>query len=347
MTDPDRSSLVIDCHGHFTTEPAHFRAFRDARIAHLRGRGPAPDRYEGVPDEELHDIIAGNQRALQWERGTDMTLISPRASGMGHHHRDQEVANTWAALSNDTIARICALFPSNFAPVAQLPQMDGGDVQAVVAEIERCADLGFVGVNINPDPSGGAWTSPPITDAWWDPIWTALVRLRMPAMIHVSASTSPALHTTGAHYLAADTVVFMQLLQGDLFERHPELRLVIPHGGGAVPYHWGRYRGLAVMLDKPPLSEHLMRNVFFDTCVYHQAGINTLFSVIPVDNILFGSELLGAVKAIDPETGHPFDDTRRYVDELGLEEDLEAAVFETNARHVYPRLDELLFAQGR
>jgi 4-oxalmesaconate hydratase len=166
-------------------------------------------------------------------------------------------------------------------------------------------------------------------------------------MIHVSGSCSPALHTTGAHYLAADTVVFMQLVEGELFQRHPGLRLVIPHGGGAAPYHWGRYRGLATMLDKPSLPEHLMHNVFFDTCVYHQAGIDLLFGVIDPKNILFGSELLGAVRATDPETGHDFDDTKRYIDALGLDDETRQAVFEGNARRVYPRLDALLTAQGR
>ena len=62
--------------------------------------------------------------------------------------------------------------------------------------------------------------------------------------------------------------------------------------------------------------EHVMRNVLFDTCVYHQPGIDLLFGVIAVDNILFGSEMVGAVRGIDPETGHHFDDTKRYVDAL-------------------------------
>jgi 4-oxalmesaconate hydratase len=85
-----------------------------------------------------------------------------------------------------------------------------------------------------------------------------------------------------------------------------------------VPYHWGRYRGLADMLKKPPLSEHVMKNVYFDTCVYHQPGIDLLFKVIEIDNILFGSEMVGAVRGIDPTTGNYFDDTLRYIDSLDI-----------------------------
>ena len=66
-------------------------------------------------------------------------------------------------------------------------------------------------------------------------------------MIHVSGSCNVNFHATGAYYINADTTAFMQLIQGDLFDDFPELRLIIPHGGGAVPYHWGRYRGLADM----------------------------------------------------------------------------------------------------
>jgi len=135
-------------------------------------------------------------------------------------------------------------------------------------------------------------------------------------------------------------------LQGDLFSRFPGLRFIIPHGGGAVPYHWGRYRGLADMLKQPSLDTHLMNNVFFDTCVYHQPGIDLLADVIENKNILFGSEMVGAVRGIDPQTGHYFDDTKRYVDALDISEDERRAIFEGNARHVFPRLDALLKERG-
>jgi 4-oxalmesaconate hydratase len=174
-----------------------------------------------------------------------------------------------------------------------------------------------------------------------------MVDLEVPAMIHVSSSCNTNFHATGAHYMNADTTAFMQLLQGDLFASYPDLRFVIPHGGGAVPYHWGRYRGLADMLDKPDLATHLMSNVYFDTCVYHQAGINLLFEVIDIDNIVFGSEMVGAVRGIDRTTGHYFDDTKRYVDAPDLSSEDREKVYSKNARHVYPRLDRLLTKQGR
>ncbi|KQW46933.1 4-oxalomesaconate hydratase [Nocardioides sp. Root1257] len=333
--------MIIDCHGHYTTAPAAHTGWREAQLAAYAAGDPAP-AYPRLSDDEIRESIEANQLRLQRERGTDLTLFSPRASAMGHHEGDLAVSTRWAQVSNDLIARVVELFPDNFAGVAQLPQTAGDPLDAAVAELRRVVDLGFVGLNLNPDPSGGHWTAPPLTDPYWFPIYEAMCELDVPAMVHVSASCNPAFHATGAHYLNADTTAFMQLLQGDLFTQFPELRLVIPHGGGAVPYHWGRYRGLADMLGRPPLQDHLMGNVFFDTCVYHQPGIDLLTSVIDARNVLFGSEMVGAVRGIDPTTGHYFDDTLRYVERSPLTESQRLAVCEGNARAVYPLLDRRL-----
>ena len=339
--------MIIDCHGHYTTAPGDLQIFRDAQIAHYEDTAKAAPRLAAISDDAIRETIENNQLRALKERGSDMTIFSPKASAMAHHIGDEAVSMTWTRINNDLIHRVTQLFPENFIGVCQLPQSVGVPVENVRAELERCVtELGFVGCNLNPDPSGGLWSGPPLTDRTWYPLYEKLVELEVPAMIHVSGSCNPNFHATGAHYINADTTAFMQFLQGDLFRDFPDLRLVIPHGGGAVPYHWGRYRGLADMLGRPPLTEHIMKNVFFDTCVYHQAGIDLLFRVIDIDNILFASEMFGAVKGIDPETGHYFDDTKRYVDALDLSDAQRQKVFEGNVRRAYPRLDAKLIALG-
>jgi 4-oxalmesaconate hydratase len=324
--------MIVDCHGHYTTEPKQLTDFRQAQLA------GASAELAPISDDEIRASIEDNQLRVMRERGLDLVIFSPRASAMGHDHPDVDVAVAWARASNDLVHRVTQLFPDRFAGVCQLPQTPNGPLEPVVAELRRCVEeLGFVGCNLNPDPSGGHWASPPLTDESWFPLYEAMVELDVPAMIHVSSSCNPAAHTLGAHYLNADTSAFMQLLLGDLFERYPTLRFVIPHGGGAVPYHWGRYHGLATRLERPPL-ERLLANVFFDTCVYHQPGIDLLGRVIPADNILFASEMLGAVRGTNPETGSGWDDTKRYVDSLDLPDGDKQKMFELNARRVYPRL---------
>ncbi|HEX5496713.1 MAG TPA: amidohydrolase family protein [Mycobacteriales bacterium] len=340
--------MIIDCHGHYTTAPGAHQEFRDAQLARLAdpGRGePAP---AAISDDAIAESIENTQLPMLRERGGDLMIFSPRASAMEQHVTDPATARGWARACNDLIQRVVGLFPRHFVGACQLPQTPGGSLDGSIAELRRCVgELGFVGCNLNPDPSGGHWTSAPLTDEYWYPLYEAMVELDVPAMIHVSASCNRNFHALGAHYLNADTTAFMQLVQGDLFGRFPTLRFVIPHGGGAVPYHWGRYRGLADRLGRPPLDTHVMRNVFFDTCVYHQAGIDLLHRVIDVDNILFASEMFGAVRGVDPQTGHHFDDTKRYLDNLGLDDRSRRKVLELNARRVYPRLDARLAAEGR
>jgi len=337
--------MIIDCHGHYTVLPPAHDAWRTAQVAAFEGGAPAPP-YPHISDDEIRETIEANQLRLLRERGADMTIFSPRASAMAPHVGDQGVAIGWAGACNDLIARVAGLYRHVFAPVCMLPQSPGADLSASLVELERCVGMGFIGCNLNPDPGGGHFRSPPLTDAYWFPIYEKMVELDVPAMIHVSGSCNPGLHATGAYYIAADTIAFMQLIEGDLFGRFPTLRFIIPHGGGAVPYHWGRYRGLADMLKKPDLSGHVMNNVFFDTCVYHQPGIDLLAGVIDTKNILFGSEMVGAVRGIDPTTGHYFDDTKRYVDALDISDSQRHAIFEGNARRVFPRLDAQLKERG-
>lgn len=339
--------MIIDCHGHYTTAPQQMQDYRDAQLAHYKDPSlPAPV-MKPISDDEIRESIELNQLKALKERGCDMTIFSPKASAMAHHIGDEAVSKVWTQHNNDLIHRVVSLFPEHFIGVCQLPQSVGVPIKNSVAELERCVtELGMVGCNLNPDPSGGHWNGPPLTDKSWYPFFEKMVELDVPAMIHVSGSCNPNFHYTGAHYINADTAAFMQFLEGDLFKDFPDLRLIIPHGGGAVPYHWGRYRGLADMMKKPPLSEHIMKNVSFDTCVYHQPGIDLLFRVIDIDNILFASEMFGAVRGVDPETGHNFDDTKRYIEALDLTEEERYKVYEGNARRVFPRLDQALRARS-
>jgi 4-oxalmesaconate hydratase len=340
--------MIIDCHGHFTTVPKRFRDWRTAQVDAANDPANAPALAEAVlADDEIRDGIGGGQLKLQQERGGDLTLFSPIAGLMSHHLGNERTSLEWATVSNNNVKRACELYPDNFVPVCQLPQSPGAPPANSVPELRRCVEeMGFVGCNVNPDPTGGYWTGKPFTDREWYPLFEAMCDLDVPGMVHVAASCNPNFHGTGAHYINADTSVFMQILQSDLFKDFPTLRLIIPHGGGAVPYHWGRYRGMSLEIAGRPL-EGLFDNVYFDTCVYHHPGVELLTKVIPARNVLFGSEMIGAVRGKDPDTGHYFDDTKRYVDACEALSDADRAlIFEGNARRVFPRLDAKLTAKG-
>lgn len=330
--------MIIDCHGHYTTIPSSVAAWRQRQTAPsadptlIGGRGELE-----VSDEEIRETIEGAQLRMQRERGTDLTIFSPRASWMGHHIGNLETSISWSRLQNDLIRRVSDLFPDSFAPACQLPQTPGEPLDAALEELERCVlEMGFVACNVNPDPTGGYWTGPPLWDAYWAPLWEKLCELDVPAMMHVSASANQNFHTTGSHYLGSDTTVFMQALSSGFMNDYPGLRWIIPHGGGAVPYQWGRLLGMAH--DQGWDFWSVLDHIYFDTCVYHQSGIDLLLDVVPTQNVLFGSEMIGAVRGIDPTSGRHFDDTKFYIDNADLEDDERRMVLSENALRVFPRL---------
>ena len=332
--------MIIDVHGHYTTAPAGLRAWRQEQ----KDANATISRKLEISDGEIQETIEKNQLRLQRDRGTDIALFSPTAGGMEHHVGDASVSLQWTRTVNDLIDRVCRLFPDSFVPVCQLPQSPGVSPANCIEELERCVnEMGFVGCNVNPDPSDGYWTDPPMTDKWWYPLYERMAELEVPGMLHVSGSCNPNFHGTGAHYINGDTTFFMQNVLGTLFVDFPTLKWVIPHGGGAVPYHWGRYRGIAQDQGRPELEEHLLHNIWFDTCVYHQRGIDLLVDVIGADNVIFASEMIGAVRGVDKRTGRYFDDTKPYVDGVqGITDADKQKIYEGNARKVYPRLAKRL-----
>ena len=331
--------MIIDCHGHYTTTPPGVGEWRDQQKAAVEA-DPSHVGSLGivqVSDDEIRDSLENAQLRLQRERGADLTIFSPRASWMAHHVGNEHTSLFWSQHQNELIRRVCDLYPANFAPVAQLPQSPGVPIDSSVRELERCVlEMGFIGCNVNPDPSGGHWNGPPLWDEYWWPLWEKMCELDVPAMIHVSASCNENLFTTSSYYLGADTTAFMQALSSGFMTDFDGLRWVIPHGGGAVPYHWGRFKGMAE--DKGWDFDSLGQHIFYDTCVYHQRGVDLLVDVVPTENILFGSEMVGAVRGIDPESGNYYDDTKIYIDSAALSDEAKQLIFEDNIRRVYPRL---------
>ena len=161
-----QNPIIIDCHGHYTTAPKALETWRNQQIAGIKDPRSMPKVADlKISDDELRETILQNQLKLMNERGSDLTIFSPRASFMAHHIGDFQVSSTWAAICNELCYRVSQLFPDHFAPVAMLPQSPGVDVATCIPELVKCVEqYGNVGINLNPDPSGGHWTSPPLSD---------------------------------------------------------------------------------------------------------------------------------------------------------------------------------------
>jgi 4-oxalmesaconate hydratase len=274
-------------------------------------------------------------------------LFSPMASAMGHHFGKAFISRQWTEVNNNLIHRVCRLYPKRFVGVCSLPQSPGVHPRECAEELERCVkDLGFVGCNLNPDPSGGYWTDPPLGDDWWYPLYEKLESLDAAAMIHASATCNPAFHTTGSHYLNVDGTAFMQLMESRIFHDFPRLRIILAHGGGNVPYQAARYRALCLMNKWEPFDEFI-RRLYFDTTVCSREAMEMLLAVVGVDNVIFASEMLGGVTTIDPSTGRFFDDNKPCLDAIGwLTQEDRDKIFEHNVKKAYPRLGPVLEKNG-
>ncbi|MGQ3176543.1 MAG: amidohydrolase family protein, partial [Blastomonas fulva] len=176
-------TMIIDCHGHYTVLPKAHDTWREEQKAAFKAGAICPP-YPEISDDDIRETIEANQLRLIKERGADLTIFSPRASAMAPHVGDEGVAREWARRCNDLIARVVGLFPGVFAGVCMLPQSPKADMQGSIEELERCVtELGFIGCNLNPDPGGGRFEHPPLTDRFWYPFYEKMVELDVPAMI--------------------------------------------------------------------------------------------------------------------------------------------------------------------
>ena len=100
--------MIIDCHGHYTSEPPAFIEFRKQQIAAFTDStiSPAPPQ---ISDDQIREKLEPAQLKFQRERGTDVTIFSPRASAMGHHVGDAKLSAAWTRICNDMIHRIVNL----------------------------------------------------------------------------------------------------------------------------------------------------------------------------------------------------------------------------------------------
>jgi 4-oxalmesaconate hydratase len=323
--------MIVDVHGH-TVAPPEVYEYQAKLIARRE-----PFKAPAIPDERLTSVLDGHVGLLD-EVGTDVQFISPRPYTMMHSLFNAGVVRAWTAFVNDVIHRQCSLRPDRFRGVAALPQFRTEPLERVLDELERCVDLGFVGCVLNPDPMEGDGPAPPgLGDEYWYPLYEKLSQLDTPAMIHSAACSAPR-ESYSVHFINEETIAVVGLLGSRVLEDFPDLKIVISHGGGAVPYQLGRFRSPALRRGDGEAFAHRLRRLSFDTCVYSLEGLELLFKVVGPDACLFGTERPGTGRAVDPSTGRALDDLRPMIEGLStLTPADRELVFEGNARRLYTR----------
>jgi 4-oxalmesaconate hydratase len=325
--------MVIDIHGHVTA-PLELYAYQ-AQLVMSRG---FHGKGKVQADEEKIVQAAASHVELLARLGIDRQLISPRPFAMMHSEKPERIIHWFIEQANDIVATQVAACPDVFSGVAGLPQAAGVSPAHVTDELERCiTDLGFVGCVLNPDPGEGDGQAPPLGDEFWYPLYEKMVELDAPGLVH-SAGCRSHRESYSNHFITEESIAILSLVESRVFDDFPSLRLVVSHGGGSIPYQIGRWRAQRIQRQARPFDEDL-RRLWFDTVLYNRESLEFLLRIVGPDRCLFGTETPGIGSARDPETGRYLDDLRPVVESIDwLSDEERAAVFEGNARTVFPRL---------
>jgi 4-oxalmesaconate hydratase len=297
---------VIDVHGHIVA-PAELYAYREFLIGtrghygrRLKGfseerEGLGHGRTGVIPPEELKHFA---EEHIAWldRVGTDIQLVSARPYSLMHSEKPGRIVDWWAQTVNDAIATQVSFYPDRLQGIANLPQVWGEPIESTFDELDRCAtELGFVGVLVNPDPSEGRATAdvPGLGDEYWYPLYEKLVAYEMPMLVHSCGCVSLR-ENQSLHFINEESVAVMSLVQSEVFEVFPDLKVVIPHGGGAIPYQVGRFSGTYWSgTGKKSTFPEAIRQLYYDTALYTPEALDLLVDVIGADRLLLGTERPG------------------------------------------------------
>ncbi|HEY3685349.1 MAG TPA: amidohydrolase family protein [Streptosporangiaceae bacterium] len=311
--------MIIDVHGHVSA-PAGLYAYKANILAHRGAHGRGGSR---LSDDDLRAALhepnpsfGGISHMAHIDgAGVDVQLISPRPYAMMHSEQGKLV-QWFTEETNDVIGRVRDLYPDRFRGVAGLPQSPELDVAAWAGELRRAVtDLGFVGCLLNPDPYEGTAVPPALGERYWYPLYEALCELDVPAIIHGAGCRPPTREPYSLHFIQEETVAIWSLLSSSVLTDFPGLKVVVCHGGGAIPYQVGRFLPADVRGAGEPYMDRL-RRLWFDTCLYTRDAIDLLLRTAGVDRCLFGTEKPGTGSQRDPATGRWFDDIHLLIGEI-------------------------------
>ena len=258
---------------------------RGSEVAIVGGhRQILPPRARWTPEERLADMDS---------LGVDVHVVSPYV-GFYNYELPVEAARATAQAINDEIADMARTRPERFAGLGTLPMQD---VKAAIAELERCmVKLGLKGAEINDHINGRTLEEPEFR-----PFWKAAEQMGACIFFHQAGETLVAARSKRYHLpntignLADRAVTFATLVFGGVMDAHPDLKIVLGHGGGYTCYGIGRMdhgwqvRSEArVHITQPPSA--YLRRFYYDCIVYDEPALRYLVDRVGVDRVVFGTD---------------------------------------------------------
>jgi aminocarboxymuconate-semialdehyde decarboxylase len=315
------TGLKIDAHSHiFPTDmlakPGKYGpeiaveadGSRVFRVGPHRLRLRPDDFRPGLVRSDPHLRIADMDR-----KGIDIVGVTVSA-GFYLYYAEPVVGVEFSRLHNDALAAFCRPYPDRLFFIPTLPIQD---IPASLRELDRAVnELGGRGANLGTEDLAGRELDDP---ALW-PVYARLQELDLPLFLHPGPAGDPAARTGQTPpynllgvigFIGQETAAVARLIYGGVLDAFPRLKVVVSHGGGAVPYQWGRIeRGATAQPDvraRRPAHEYL-ENFYFDNLVHDRRARELLIAFAGVDHVLVG----------DNYEGWDHADGFAYVDELHL-----------------------------
>jgi predicted TIM-barrel fold metal-dependent hydrolase len=333
--------MIIDIHARVAAPVEFYEYFR----GFINVSGPAGRAMTHFPlsDERLEETLKGHLAEVA-AVGTDLQCIAAESSAIPSAERRAALVMNITRQLNDMVARCVKLHPDRFVGIGSLPLSLSIRPRDCAEEMERCIDeLGFVGFQINPDPGEGLAETPHMGEEFWYPLYEKLVQFDAPGLVRPGLARFAREPELG-YGCQEETVAAWGILRSpQLFGDFPSLKLIIGHGGGYMPYQFGRGRAFRLNdARRNPAVESFgdsLRRLSFDTVVYDQEALELLFRIAGVDRCLFGSDRPSIASATDPRTGRALNDVRSTIDAISwLTEADRQRIYEENARSLFPRL---------
>ena len=289
-------------------------------------------------EDQLRTAVENHMKNNMDKVGTDVQFLSPRPFQLMHSETPTKVVHFYAQASNDVNAMTVKIAPDRYAGIACLPQVPTEPISTWIPELERCVnELGFIGLIINPDPyEGDGRMFPGMGDEVWYPLYEKMVQLDVPALIH-SATTKNPWDYYQNYFITTETSCILQMVEKRVFNTFPNLKIIVAHGGGSIPYQIGRWRsnfGRTFHLD----FDEELRKFYFDTGLYNVESLELLFKLVGTDRCVFGTENPGTGSYVWPKTGLMLDDTRPLIESIDWLTDQDRKnVFEDVSKKIFTR----------
>jgi len=334
--------MIIDAHAHVTA-PDSLYAWKAGLLSHRGAHGRGSPQ---ISDDEMMAVLdsptfgtKSHIKQLQ-ELGTDFQLISPRPYQSMHSEKPARLVHWYTEELNTVIGQQQRLFPNLFRGICGLPTAWGEPVKAALPELERCIkELGMAGCMLNTDPSEGLATHdvPDLGQEYWYPLYEKLVELDVPAYLHSAGLRGTERHNYSLHFINEESVAVMALARSKVFKAFPTLKIVVSHGGGAIPYQFGRFQAPSLRPGRAPETFHdSLRRLYFDTVLYSEEALRLLIKTVGADRCIFGAERPGVGTIKDPKTGRWLDDIAPYIEGFDwLSAEDKTAIFSGNAKKVF------------